>query len=270
MDKRIQPARLPAFTRPMTQRFAMTIGSLLAFAAFLCFPLLVAAKISPMRTSPAPLRPGRFGHGSVLLVNGRTLTPSGTQTVLRPMPLNAVMSPSGSDLLVTEDGRGPQYLQLISTKTMRPVQLIGYPAPRGLFLGIAYSNHGRRVFASGGGQKVIHVFKVSSDGHLHGTSNINLITPQDFNPFPAGLAVTDNDRLLLVAQDEANSVAIIRLSKQRVVSLIPVGERPYAIVARPNSPEAYVSNWASTPSRWWRFPTVVPAGVPVPVVSRIR
>jgi YVTN family beta-propeller protein len=196
--------------------------------------------------SGATARPGNLGHGRILLVNGRVLSPAGRQRAVRPMPLNLALSPDGRRLLVTADGRGIQFLQVLSARTLRPSQRIGYAAPRGLFVGITYSNRGRRVFASGGGQNVIHVLRSSPSGQLTGLENIDLKLPWQWNPFPIGLAATDNDRLLMVAEDHANAVAVIQLATGRIVARAPVGLMPYSVVAGSRPNVAYVSDWGGS------------------------
>ena len=180
----------------------------------------------------------------MLLDNGRVLTPSGRQSQLEPLPLNAVLAPGGRDLLVSDDGRGAEYLELVSTQTLKTVQRIRYPAPKGLFVGLAYTGDGKHVFASGGGQHVIHSFRVSSSGRLSSMSEINLSTRGNWNPFPMGLALDDHDRLLLAAENHNNDVAIVRLSSKRIARLVPVGTDPYTVVSDRSAGRAYVSDGA--------------------------
>ena len=222
------------------------IGCLLAALAFISLPVGGAAS-SGLRGHAAvrALRPGRFGKNSVLLVNGRVLTPAGTQTQLKPLPFNAMVSPNGRDVLVSSDGRGTQFLQVISSRTLRTIQRIAYPNPEGLFIGLAYSSDGKYVFASGGGQDVVHAFTVAANGTLTPNSDINLFGPGNWNPFPIGLALTDNNRLLMVAESHTGGVAIGQPSTKRIVRLVRVGVYPYTVVAG-SGDEAYVSNWGSS------------------------
>jgi YVTN family beta-propeller protein len=146
-------------------------------------------------------------------------------------------------LLATDDARGVQYLQLVSTRTLRTVQRIGFRAPKGLFVGLTYGSHGRRIYASGGGQNIIHILKVSAKGHMTVGNYINLSNPNNYNPFPIGLATADNDRVLVVAENHHNSVAVIRLATRRVVSQVPVGLMPYDVIASGRT--VYSSNWGA-------------------------
>jgi DNA-binding beta-propeller fold protein YncE len=110
--------------------------------------------------------PRRHADGSVQLVNQRTITPAGQQSDLGDLPLNAIVSPDGKHLLVTNSGAGIQSLQVVDTSNGRVVQDVPYTVPDSVFIGLTYSPDGKRVYASGGGSNVIHTFSVGGDGLL--------------------------------------------------------------------------------------------------------
>ena len=55
----------------------------------------------------------------VLLPNGWSLTPAGTQIPLGDLPLNIAVSPSNHLMAVTNNGQSTQSLQLIDAKAER-------------------------------------------------------------------------------------------------------------------------------------------------------
>src|SRR4051812_7682096 len=54
----------------------------------------------------------QLDKNKVLLPNGWTLTPAGTSLPLGDLPLNMAVSASGKYLAVTNNGQGPQSVQL--------------------------------------------------------------------------------------------------------------------------------------------------------------
>ena len=202
---------------------------------------------APIPAAEIPQYPGRFGSGDVLLFNDRLLTPAGTQTVVDPVPTNAILSPNGQDLLVTDDGRQKdQELQVISTSTLRVQQVIPYARPAGLFFGLTYADHGRRVYASGGNENVIHAFTVSPSGRLTKEQGIGLQGTGDFSPSPAGITMTAEGRLIAVAEDSSDRVSLVDPTSGRVVGRVWVGDDPYTVVDGPTSNVVYASVWGAS------------------------
>lgn len=170
--------------------------------------------------------------------------PAGRQTRLHELPLNEILSPNGRHLLITEDGRETQYLQVVSVRTGLVTQSLRFRFHAGLYVGLAYDPAKRVAYASGGGQNVIHTYSVSPSWHLTATVKIKLQSPQVPDPFPSGLALSPDGALLYVAEEDANAVAVVDTSTQAVVKSIPVGNHPYGLLLTPNGHRLYVSNWA--------------------------
>jgi YVTN family beta-propeller protein len=185
---------------------------------------------------------GTQPNGLTLLVNSWSISPAGRQMALGDFPTNAVLSPDGNFLLVSNDGAGVQSLQVISTAGSRLLQTVPFYAPHTLFLGLAYSPDGKSAFASGGGEDVIHTFSVGSDGTLTSTGDIQIGTAKD-NPYPAGLSVSGDGKTLYVANNVANTVAIVDVASRAVTATVPVGNSPYATLVDPFNGMVYVSNW---------------------------
>ncbi len=193
--------------------------------------------------------PGRRPNNRALLVNNRTVTPVGKQSSLGDLPLNAVLSPDGSHLLVANSGAGEQSLQVVSTATGGAVQTIRYDAPNSVFYGLAYSPGGTRAYASGGGSNVIHTYDVAPSGTLSATTDISLglsgsLYPDlGTGPWPAGLSLGADGTTLYVADNLANAVSVVDTTGATAPFTIPVGSFPYTTLADPMTNKVYVSNW---------------------------
>jgi hypothetical protein len=129
--------------------------------------------------------PGPQRDGRTLLVNQRTITPAGAQTVLGDLPVNAVLSPDGAHLLVVNSGAGIQSLQVVATRTGQVVQTLQYFVPDSVFVGATYSPDGRQAFVAGGGFAVVHTFSVAGDGQLTKGADIQDRHPEA-EPLPNG------------------------------------------------------------------------------------
>src|ERR1700709_2149689 len=101
---------------------------------------------------------GLGGDGTGVTPIGYTVTPAGKQTNLGDLPLGAVVSPDGRWLVVSNDGQGAQSLQVINTTTSKVTQTLTYPAPKALFVGLAFAPDGKTLFASGGGNNLIRPY----------------------------------------------------------------------------------------------------------------
>jgi len=193
--------------------------------------------------------PGRRPNNRALLVNNRTVTPVGKQSALGDLPLNAVLSPDGSHLLVDNSGAGEQSLQVVSTATGGAVQTIRYDAPNSVFVGLAYSPGGTRAYASGGGSNVIHTYDVAPSGTLSATTDISLgVAGSQYpalgtGPWPSGLSLGADGTTLYVADNLANAVSVVDTTGATAPFTIPVGSFPYTTLADPLTNKVYVSNW---------------------------
>ncbi|KAA2261210.1 bifunctional YncE family protein/alkaline phosphatase family protein [Solihabitans fulvus] len=175
------------------------------------------------------------------------MTPAGHQTNLSDLPLNAVASPDGRWLAVTNDGQGTQALQLVDTGSGAVVQTIQYASPQALFVGLAFSRDGRTLYASAGGNNKIRTYAVGDAG-LTETAPIPLPTRSEsgkaLNPYPAGIALTPDGGRLLVADRLADAVTSIdlRSGQQQTTG---VGHAPYSVVPSPDGTRAWVTEQGS-------------------------
>ncbi len=186
--------------------------------------------------------PGPHGLEGVT-PNNWTLTPAGAQIPVGDRPLGAALSPDGRYLVVSNDGEGTQSLALVDTAGRSVVQTIPYRTPQALYVGVAWSPDGRRVYAAAGGNNLVRTYEVR-DGRLLETAPITLAS-QGARSYPAGLAITPDGRTLLVAENLANRVRAVDLATLRLGDATPTGALPYAVAVTATGEKAYVSNWGA-------------------------
>ncbi|MCI0337535.1 MAG: beta-propeller fold lactonase family protein, partial [Acidobacteria bacterium] len=240
----------------MPVRLAKLLVSLICFSLFLPVNFsLVIGQAKPQISSRKT--PGKTASGT-LLPNGWTLTPEGKQIPVSDLPLNMVLSNDGRYLLVTTNGYGPQTINVIDLTSGQSIQVIEVKKS---WLGLAFAPDGKRFYASGGDDNEVLIFDFAA-GKVESAGKILLGSPEYHAldekareqarragrgelAFPSGIAVTPDGKLLYVAENLTNKVAVIDLSNQQVITKIEVGEYPYDCVISNDGRRAYVSNWGS-------------------------
>jgi YVTN family beta-propeller protein len=202
-----------------------------------------------------PRVPGpRDGQG--ITPGNWTLTPAGTQVPVGDRPLGAALSPDGRYLAVSNDGRGVQSVALVDTATRTVVQSIPYPAPEALYVGLAWSPDGRRLWASAGGNNRVRAYDMRR-GLLAEGPSIEVGEPAG-KVYPAGLAVSPDGRTLLVAENLANRVVAVDTASGTVGPSAATGAMPYGVVVLSGGDKAYVSNWGERTITVVRLPSLAP------------
>ncbi|MEO8687658.1 MAG: bifunctional YncE family protein/alkaline phosphatase family protein [Solirubrobacteraceae bacterium] len=169
-------------------------------------------------------------------------------------PLGSALSPSGQKLLsVSSAATRINSADLFDLRRRRRTGTVPYDSRRGIgeavFYGVAFSPGGKRAWASGGGQNVVHVYSVGKG--LRETGQIP--TPY----FPAGLAygkTPRGDRIYVAnnlggvagaTNPPGRSVTVIDPKSNHVVKTIDLGFalQPYGVTFGRSGRRAYVTNW---------------------------
>lgn len=196
-------------------------------------------------------------HGTEgLTPNNWTLTPAGVQIAVGDRPLGAALSPDGRYLAISNDGQGVQSLALVDVTSRRLVQTLPYHAPDALYVGLAWTLDGRRLFASAGGNNLVRTYDMR-EGHLTEGPPITL-APASARIYPAGLAVTPEGHTLLVAENLANSLAAIDPATGTLLATARTGTQPYGVAVSPEDGKVYVSNWGDRTVTVLGLPTLAP------------
>jgi YVTN family beta-propeller protein len=178
------------------------------------------------------------------LPTGVRLDPVGTQHDLRAaMPLTMLLAPGGRSLVISSAGYREPGLDVIDRTTGQVTQSL---PQRAAFLGLGFAPDGRTLFASGANQDVIYLYSWIGDRATLADSIVLARKAADSagTRYPAGLALSADGRRLYVAENVADSVAIVDVATRRVTQRFQTGHLPYAVAAAPDG-RIYVSNWGA-------------------------
>ena len=204
---------------------------------------LVALALLALACRPAP---STRGDGSVpagreaRLPTGRTLDPAGATSAVGQMPLGLVASPDGRRLVLLLGGWRGHGVQVVD-RAGRVVQSLPQMAA---FVGLAFSRDGRTLFASGGNADVVYRYAWAGDSARLADSIV--LAPRapraDATHYPAGLALSPSGRFLYVAENLADSLAVVDLDGGAVVQRLATGRYPYGVAVAAEG-AVFVSNW---------------------------
>jgi YVTN family beta-propeller protein len=194
---------------------------------------VAAAVVLPDHAGPHP-------DGTATATYGWHVTPVGRQLLLGEKPFGAAPSPDGELLAVSNDGTHTQSLSLVNVRTHTVVQHIDYTAPEALFVGLAWSPDGSKLYAAAGGNDKIRVYRRTNDQL---TEQAPITLPK--GSFPAGLAVTPDGSRLYAADNGTGAVSAVDTRTGQVVATVGTGPNPFTVGLSADGRTAYASNWGS-------------------------
>lgn len=175
------------------------------------------------------------------LPTGATLDPAGVSHDLGSMPLAMVLSPERDRIVVLLNGWREQGIQVVDRDSGQVLQTIPLPA---VFLGIAFSPDGKSLYVSGGDQDMVYRFDWRDRAANLADSIVLAVREKGKHGtrYPAGIALSPDGRTLYVAENLADSLAVVDLASGRVVQRVPTERYPYGVVVAPNG-TVYASAW---------------------------
>jgi sugar lactone lactonase YvrE len=114
------------------------------------------------------------------------------------------------------------------------------------FYGLAFSGDGKELYVSGGNEDAVFCYSWK-DGVATFARKIPLAEKKADKPatsYPAGLAVSRRGNLLYVAENVANSLAVMDPASGQVAQRLPTDHYPYAVVVAGDG-RVYVSAWGA-------------------------
>lgn len=210
----------------------------LAAAVVLC----IAATAACTPRSPAPAPAARADRTEGRLPTGARLDPAAPSVTLGSMPLAMALAPDSDHVVVLLNGWRAQGFQVVDRRSGRVTQRVEQPAA---FLGLAFAPDGRTLYVSGGNQDAVYRYGWQGD-HATRTGTVVLAQrrgQQDGGRrYPSGLAVSPDGRRLYVAENLADSLAVVDPGSGRVVQRLATGRYPYGVAVARNG-SVYVSAW---------------------------
>jgi DNA-binding beta-propeller fold protein YncE len=178
------------------------------------------------------------------LPTGVCLDPAGQSFDVGNMPLAMTASPEGDRLVLSLNGWREQGIQVVDAASGRVLQTLTQPSA---FLGLAFSPDGQTLYASGGNEDAIYRY-AWRDKQATLIDQIALARKEpkkDGTSFPAGISVSRDGRYLFVAENLADSLAVVDLARKSVVQRLKTENYPYGVVVSPAG-DVYVSAWGGT------------------------
>jgi YVTN family beta-propeller protein len=199
---------------------------------------------STLVAAEKPEFPGQKEDG-FLLPNGWKVTPAGEQVILKDLPLNILPLADGKHALVATSGFNAHELTLVDLETKKITQT---ETVRQSWFGLAATPEQHKVWWSGGGGGVLHVFDLA-DGKLTradgGDRTAQLGRGEaDERHFRSGLALDPKRNVLYSLDINAGQLIAIDLSGKKPERTLAVGVRPYDVAMARNGSRLYVSDWA--------------------------
>src|SRR5262249_44203785 len=161
--------------------------------------------------------------GSIVIPNGRVLTPAGTHIEVNDRPLGMVLGPDRRTLaVVTGSNFNPRALHLIDVDTRTLKQTVNIANS---FVGVAFNPAGTRIYVGGGASNDVKMFARAADGTFAAAGTIPIA-----GAAPSGLSISPDGTRLYVALNMTNEVAVINTATNAVVRRVAVGTFPYTTV----------------------------------------
>jgi YVTN family beta-propeller protein len=175
------------------------------------------------------------------LSTGVHLDPVGTSHDLGSLPLSMITSPDSKHFVVVNSGYWDQGFQIVDRATGEVVQTVVQPAA---FIGAAFSSDGRELFVSGGDRDVVYRYAwISGRAELRDSIVLGAVAPREHGVrYPAGIGASRDGRWLYVAENLADSLAVIDLTTSRVTQRFATERYPYDVAVRVDG-GVYVSAW---------------------------
>jgi YVTN family beta-propeller protein len=191
---------------------------------------------------PSPPGSGLSRSEPRRLPTGATLDPAGVTSPVGQMALGMAASPDGARLVLLLNGWREQGLQVVDRRGVVTQTLPQWAA----FLGVAFSPDGRSLFTSGGNADAIYRYRWAGDSAV--LSDSFPLSPrgprENGTHYPAGLAVSGDGKTLYVAENLADSLAVIDLATGSLVQRLATGRYPYAVAVGAGG-SVFVSNWGA-------------------------
>jgi DNA-binding beta-propeller fold protein YncE len=193
------------------------------------------------KLEPAQILPGVQLDGSIRLPNQWSLRPAGKQVALGDFPVNLAIHPNGAFLAALHAGYGEHEIIVVNLKTQR---ITCRNILNQAWYGLCFSPDGKRLYASGGENEVVHSFDFE-DGLVGHRRDIR-VADVEAKFIPAGFALDSTGHTLFVPGTWGDGVCIVSLDapEKRFTIKLDKQSYPYACVPTADGKRLFVSLWS--------------------------
>ena len=178
------------------------------------------------------------------LPTGARLDPAGRSLDVGSMPLALALSPDGKRIVILLNGWGEQGIEVLDRGTGAVVQSLPQPAA---FLGLTFSPDGKSLYASGGNEDVVYRYRWN-DGGAEAAGTIVLANKAKDKPgtrYPGGIGLSPDGKTMYVAENLADSLAVIDVATGKVSQRFATERYPYGVAVATDG-SVYVSAWGGS------------------------
>jgi YVTN family beta-propeller protein len=185
----------------------------------------------------------------VRLPTGVSLDPAAESHGVGNFPLAIAVTPEGGRVALLLNGWRQQGVQIVDRNSGAVIQTLPQVAA---FIGLAFSNDGKTLYASGGNDDSIFVYRWNG-GEAAADGKIDLVERPKPEPsakpkdpvgtqYPAGICMSRDGRFLYIAENLGDTLAVLDVSTKRVIQRMKTDRYPYTVVADARG-DLYVSAW---------------------------
>ena len=185
----------------------------------------------------------------VRLPTGVSLDPVAESHSVGNFPLAIAVAPGGEHVALLLNGWRQQGVQIVDRKSGAVTQTLPQNAA---FIGLAFSTDGKTLYASGGNDDSIFVYRwngaeATADGKIdlvERPTPVPNAKPKDADgvEYPAGIATSHDGHFLYVAENLGDTLAVVDLSTKRIIQRVKTDRYPYTVTCDPHG-DVYVSAW---------------------------
>jgi YVTN family beta-propeller protein len=213
------------------------------------FPEPVEGTCTATIATGAELPAGDDGAGGFIVPSGERLTRVGRNLPLGGFPMRAISIPGTRFIVVSDGGLREETLRVVNVDTLEVAFEETFPpvATEAMFLGLAISGDGTRLWVSGGGTNEVIAYDVdTASGALARDNAASFsIALETTDGYVSGLALSE-DGVLAIASMLGDEIVLYDTDAGAELrrAALEEGATPYDVVFSPDGSDLWVSLWA--------------------------